>query len=42
MPFSGSAIEDNLKPILVTLEGMSEFTFDRPTAERRKLRTRKR
>lgn len=32
-------IEDNLKPILATLEGMTEFNFDRPTAERRKLHT---
>lgn len=29
-------IEDKLKPILITLEGMSEFSFERPAAERTK------
>jgi hypothetical protein len=32
-------IEDNLKLVLATLEGMTSFNFERPTAERQKLRS---
>ncbi|HKZ68673.1 MAG TPA: transposase family protein [Anaerolineales bacterium] len=32
-------IEDNLKAVLMTLEQMTTFTFDRPDAERSKLRS---
>jgi hypothetical protein len=32
-------IEDNLKDVLATLEVMTSFTFERPSAERKKLRS---